>query len=148
MTDVFTSSKRSWIMGRVHGKDTKPEIIVRSVIHRMGFRFRLHVRAVPGCPDIVLPKHGKVVFVHGCFWHGHRGCSRASIPSTRKAFWNKKLSGNAERDARNLRELRRSGLRVLVIWECETKNRKLLERKLRRFLIEKKEATNDRKEKQ
>jgi DNA mismatch endonuclease (patch repair protein) len=134
MVDVFTPSKRSWIMSRVHGKDTKPEIVVRSVIHRMGYRFRLHADALPGRPDIVLPRHLKVVFVHGCFWHGHKGCARATVPGTRRAFWAKKLADNAARDTRNLREVRRAGWRALVVWECETRKPEKLEGKLRRFL--------------
>ena len=121
-------------MSRVHGKDTKPEIIVRSVIHRMGYRFRLHVRDLPGRPDIVLPRHRKVVFVHGCFWHGHQGCARATLPDTRKSFWSKKLADNAARDARNLRAVRRKGWRALVVWECDTRRPEKLEGKLRRFL--------------
>ena len=88
MTDVFSQEKRSWIMSRVKGRDTKPEILVRSFIFRMGFRFRLHRRDLPGTPDIVLPRHSKVIFVHGCFWHGHKRCPRSKRPTTNANFWN------------------------------------------------------------
>jgi DNA mismatch endonuclease (patch repair protein) len=130
MTDVFSQQKRSWIMSRVKGRDTKPEILVRSFIFRMGFRFRLHRRDLPGTPDIVLPRHGKVIFVHGCFWHGHKRCPRSKRPTTNENFWNKKLDGNIKRDKRYRRELRQMGWKVLIVWECETK----MLRKLERFL--------------
>jgi DNA mismatch endonuclease (patch repair protein) len=134
MSDVFPKEKRSWIMSRVKGRDTKPEILVRSLVHRMGFRFRLHGRDLPGKPDIVLPRHGKVIFVHGCFWHGHRRCLRSKRPTTHKRFWNRKLDQNIERDERFRRMLRRMGWRVLVVWECETRKQEKLLRKLERFL--------------
>ncbi|MBW1701617.1 MAG: DNA mismatch endonuclease Vsr [Deltaproteobacteria bacterium] len=134
MTDVFSQEKRSWIMSRVKGRDTKPEILVRSFIFRMGFRFRLHRRDLPGTPDIVLPRHGKVIFVHGCFWHGHKRCPRSKRPTTNENFWNKKLDGNIKRDKRYRRELRHMGWKVLIVWECETKNPEKLLRKLERFL--------------
>jgi DNA mismatch endonuclease (patch repair protein) len=136
MTDVFSKEKRSWLMSRVKGRDTKPEILVRSFVHRMGFRFRIHGRHLPGNPDIVLPRHGKVIFVHGCFWHGHRRCLRSKRPTTHKGFWNKKLDQNIERDGRFQRTLRRMGWRVLVVWECETRKEEKLIRKLERFLID------------
>ncbi|MFH1114633.1 MAG: very short patch repair endonuclease [Pseudomonadota bacterium] len=136
MTDVFTPEKRRRIMARVKGADTRPEILVRSLVHRMGFRFRLHRRELPGCPDLVLRKHGKVIFVHGCFWHGHQGCRRSGRPSSNMEFWNRKLSGNMERDARNQESLRKDGWKVLVVWECETKDREKLKAILRDFLVE------------
>lgn len=134
MADVFSQEKRSWIMGRVRGRDTKPEIMVRSFVHRMGYRFRIHRRELPGCPDIVLPRHGKTIFVHGCFWHGHKQCPRSKRPTTSKRFWNKKLDGNIERDERFRRGLQRMGWKVLVVWECETRAPERLLRKLVRFL--------------
>lgn len=134
MTDVFSKEKRSWIMGRVKWRDTKPEMLVRSLVHRMGFRFRVHRRDLPGNPDIVLPRHGKVIFVHGCFWHGHKRCSRSKRPTTNKTFWNKKLDGNIERDKRFRRELRRMGWKVLVVWQCDTQNPEKLLQKLEKFL--------------
>lgn len=121
-------------MGRVKWRDTKPEMLVRSLVHRMGFRFRVHRRDLPGNPDIVLPRHGKVIFVHGCFWHGHKRCSRSKRPTTNKTFWNKKLDGNIERDKRFRRELRRMGWKVLVVWQCDTQNPEKLLQKLEKFL--------------
>ena len=134
MTDVFSKKKRSWIMGRVKGRDTKPEILVRSIVHRMGYRFRIHRRELPGNPDIVLPRHRKVIFVHGCFWHGHRRCPRSERPSSNKSFWNTKLDKNVERDERLRRVLRRMGWKVFVVWECETRAPDKVLRKLGRFL--------------
>ena len=134
MTDVFTKEKRSWIMSRVKGRDTKPEILVRSVIHRMGYRFRIHRRDLPGNPDIVLPRHGKVIFVHGCFWHGHKRCLRSKRPTTNKGFWNEKLDRNVERDKRLRRKLRSMSWKMLVVWQCETRKPVKLLVKLERFL--------------
>jgi DNA mismatch endonuclease (patch repair protein) len=136
MADVFTKGKRSWIMGRVKGRDTKPEMLVRSLIHRMGFRFRVHRRDLPGNPDIVLPRHHKVIFVHGCFWHGHPGCLRSKRPTTNQPFWDRKLDGNLQRDKRFQEELFSMGWKVLVIWQCETKVPDNLMKKLERFLYE------------
>lgn len=134
MADVFTKEKRSWLMGRIKGRDTKPENHVRSLIHKMGYRFRVHRKDLPGNPDIVLPRHKKIVFVHGCFWHGHKRCPRSKRPSTNEGFWNRKLNKNIERDKRFQRELRRLGWKLLVVWECETKKTDQLIRKLGRFL--------------
>jgi DNA mismatch endonuclease (patch repair protein) len=134
MTDVFSKEKRSWIMSRVKGRDTKPEILVRSFVHRMGYRFRIHGRDLPGNPDIVLPRHRKVIFVHGCFWHGHNRCPRSKRPTTNKSFWNKKLDGNIKRDRRFRRALLLKGWRILVVWQCETREPDRVLRKLERFL--------------
>jgi DNA mismatch endonuclease (patch repair protein) len=134
MADVFTKEKRSWIMSRVKGRDTKPEILVRSIVHRMGFRFRLHQRELPGNPDIVLARHSKVIFVNGCFWHGHKRCIRSKRPTTNTRFWNKKLDGNIERDKRFRKQLRQMGWKVLVVWQCETMKPEKLLKKLERFL--------------
>lgn len=134
MTDVFTEEKRSWIMSRVKACDTKPELLVRSLVHRMGYRFRLHRRDLPGNPDIVLPRHGKVIFVHGCFWHGHKRCPRSKRPTTNKRFWNNKLDRNVERDKRFQRKLRVMGWKLLVVWQCETTKPDKLLAKLERFL--------------
>jgi DNA mismatch endonuclease, patch repair protein len=121
-------------MAQVKGHDTQPEKAVRCVLHRMGYRFRLHRTDLPGKPDIVLPKHKKIVFVHGCFWHDHKGCKRSGRPSTNIKFWNQKLLGNAIRDRRVKSELRKRGWAVLVIWGCETRNDDRIERKLQIFL--------------
>jgi len=134
MADVFSEEKRSWIMSRVKGRDTTPELAVRSIIHRHGYRFRLHRKDLPGCPDIVLPRHRKIVFVHGCFWHGHKGCRKSSRPATNRKFWDTKIDSNIARDKKTVRRLRRSGWSVLVVWECELRNPQKLERRLLRFL--------------
>ncbi|HCE42332.1 MAG TPA: very short patch repair endonuclease [Lentisphaeria bacterium] len=117
--DVFSRKKRSWIMGRIRSKNTKPEIIVRSILHRMGFRFSLKHKKLPGSPDIVMPKHKTILFVHGCFWHRHRNCKVATTPKSRVGFWKSKFEKNVGRDIRNLRELRKLGWNVIVVWECQ-----------------------------
>jgi len=118
-------------MARIRGKDTKPELLVRSLLHRMGYRFRLYRKDLPGTPDIVLPRLRTVVFVHGCFWHRHKDCKGTSTPKTHVDFWEAKFKRNVERDSRNRRDLRRLGWRYIVVWECETRNVCRLERKLR-----------------
>lgn len=119
MSDIFPTEKRSRIMRAIHGRDTEPEHIVRRLVHRLGYRFRLHIRALPGCPDIVLAACRKVILVHGCFWHRHSCHKGRSLPSTRPQFWLAKLEANAARDARNRRKLRRMGWSVLTVWECQ-----------------------------
>ena len=119
--DKFNSVKRSEIMAKVKTKGTKPEIVVRSLLHSMGFRFRLHRKDLPGCPDIVLPRWRVAIFVHGCFWHGHKDCPRAARPTSNTQFWDKKLSGNADRDQRNTAKLIEMGWRPIVVWECSTR---------------------------
>ncbi|KPW75609.1 MULTISPECIES: very short patch repair endonuclease [Pseudomonas syringae group] len=109
-------------MKLVKQKDTKPEMVVRRLLHKIGLRFRLHVRELPGTPDISLPKHETVIFVHGCFWHRHPCCRYASIPKTRQEFWLPKFATNVERDIRKATQLREMGWRVLTVWECETKD--------------------------
>jgi len=135
MTDVLTPEQRHRNMSRIRGADTKPELIVRSVIHRMGFRFRVNYRRLPGTPDVVLPRHRKVIFVHGCFWHMHRCKYGRVIPKTNAAFWKAKREGNVIRDRRVLRDLKDAGWKVLVVWECWTKKPAALEQRLRRFLL-------------
>ena len=124
--DHLTKEQRSWNMSRVHGKDTKPEMIVRSFLHRNGFRFRLHVKELPGCPDIVLPKYKTVIEVRGCFWHLHPGCKKAMMPASNSTFWHDKLQQNAARDAKNDSALTALGWRVIVIWECQLRNSETL----------------------
>src|SRR6202051_3411575 len=109
-------------MSAVHSKDTKPEMAVRRVVHALGFRYRLHYASLPGRPDLVFPSRGKVIFVHGCFWHRHARCRYATIPKTRTDYWQDKFSANTERDRRNKRELKRLGWEVLIVWQCELKN--------------------------
>jgi len=118
MTDVFGKAKRSEVMSRIRGTNTAPEIAVRSILHRLGFRFRLHSKNLIGRPDIVLHRWKTVVFVHGCFWHRHKNCRFAYTPKTRNTFWEAKFAANVARDKRVARELVREGWRVIVVWEC------------------------------
>ncbi|MCA0851353.1 very short patch repair endonuclease [Salipiger thiooxidans] len=122
MTDRISKERRSWNMSQIRGKDTKPEILLRSLLHRRGFRFRLHAPGLPGTPDIVLPKYRTVIFVHGCFWHRHEGCSNATMPKTRTDFWTEKFRRTVERDQEKQAQLERAGWRVLTVWECELKS--------------------------
>jgi DNA mismatch endonuclease, patch repair protein len=119
MADTLSSERRSWNMSRIKGQNTGPEVRLRSLLHRAGFRFRLHAKELPGRPDIVLPRYRTTIFVHGCFWHRHTGCRNATTPSTRKAFWQEKFDGNVRRDERNRSELVAEGWTVVVVWECE-----------------------------
>ena len=117
MTDVFGPAKRSEIMAKVRTKNTKPEVRLRSYLHRLGFRFRLHRKDLPGKPDIVLPKYSTVVFVHGCFWHGH-DCRKGRLPTTNVEFWETKISKNQARDAQAVGKLKKLGWNVWTVWEC------------------------------
>lgn len=132
--DRFSPQKRSSVMACVKSRDTGPEKLVRSLLHAMGYRFRLHRKDLPGTPDIVLPRYKTVIFVHGCFWHQHDCCKRAKLPTTNTDFWQKKLTANKKRDARIAEELEKLGWRVLVIWECELKNREALCEHIRQCL--------------
>lgn len=125
---------RSSLMAKVRGRDTKPEMIVRRMAHALGYRFRLRRKDLPGSPDLVFPGRRAVVFVHGCFWHRHPGCSKASTPKSNQTFWDDKFARNVERDARKERELRQLGWDVLVIWECETKKPDVIRANLLNFL--------------
>lgn len=117
--DRLTRKHRSWNMSRIRGKDTTPELVVRSALHRMGFRFRLHKKDLPGRPDIVLSRYRTAVFVHGCFWHRHPGCTKAYTPKSRVRFWQSKFDQNVKRDAAVRNQLERLGWNVVVVWECE-----------------------------
>lgn len=130
MTDRISKKHRSWNMSRIRGRDTTPERIVRSHLHRKGLRFRIHRRDLPGTPDIVLPKYRLVIFVHGCFWHRHKGCKFSYSPKTRVRFWQEKFRDNVDRDASILRQLKQLGWRMVVIWECETREAPELSRKI------------------
>jgi DNA mismatch endonuclease (patch repair protein) len=125
---------RSWNMSRIKGKDTKPEVMVRSMLHRAGYRFRKNVKELPGKPDIVLPKYRTVIFVHGCFWHRHKGCKQATTPGTNVEFWQKKFERNIANDAKHSRALRKLGWHVLTIWECQLTNPDMVIRKVERHL--------------
>ncbi|HEY3277413.1 MAG TPA: very short patch repair endonuclease [Syntrophorhabdaceae bacterium] len=119
--DRLSPDKRSSNMAAVRGKNTSPELTVRRLLHAMGYRFRLHAKKLPGKPDIVLAKYKICIFVHGCFWHQHAGCKRATVPGTHKKFWEDKFRQNIERDAKIQKELENSGWHIIIIWECETK---------------------------
>lgn len=134
MTDIVDRGRRSEMMSRIRGRDTGPEIEVRRIAHRLGFRFRLYRKNLPGRPDIVFPRYRLVVFVHGCFWHRHQGCRYAYEPKSRVPFWTGKFHENVVRDQRNEAALHALGWRVLVIWECETRDRTDVERRLLKYL--------------
>ena len=125
--DTMTKEQRSSIMSRVHGKNTQPEMHIRSFLFRHGFRFRLHVKTLPGHPDIVLPKYRTVIEVRGCFWHRHPGCKRATTPSTNVEFWREKFERNVDRDEKTEKQLKELGWNLIVVWECELKNDGFLE---------------------
>jgi len=131
MADIHNRQTRSYNMSQVKGRDTKPEILVRKLLFASGFRFRLHERKLPGKPDIVLPKYRTVIFVHGCFWHQHKGCKKASIPKSNTEFWGKKLFDNTERDKKVIIELQDLGYNVFVIYECQTSNLYFLKEMIR-----------------
>lgn len=134
MTDVFPSEKRSWIMSQVREKNTSPELKVRSLIHRLGFRFRLHRKDLPGTPDLVFPSRKKVIFVHGCFWHGH-DCARGHrVPKTNSEYWIEKIHRNTVRDVKHQADLKALGWNVMVIWECEIRTPEIVSRKIFHFL--------------
>lgn len=136
MTDIYDERKRSTLMSGIRVRDTKPEKIVRSVLHRLGYRFRLQRRDLPGRPDIVLPKYKTVIFVHGCFWHQHEGCRKARRPKSNQEFWNSKLDANVHRDHRNQAALEELGWHVIVVWECETSHPDNISEKLSNHLQE------------
>jgi DNA mismatch endonuclease (patch repair protein) len=132
--DNLSRAERSEIMARVRSTDTRPEVFVRKLIYGLGYRFRLHGRDLPGHPDIVFRKRAKVIFVHGCFWHRHAGCTLARLPKSRLDFWMPKLEGNRKRDERSKRELQQMGWKVLIVWECQLKRPVVLAGRIRRFL--------------
>lgn len=131
MTDRLTPEHRSWLMSKVKSKNTLPELRVRKAAHALGLRFRLHRSDLPGSPDLIFPKHRVAVFVHGCFWHRHPGCPRASMPSTEVGKWQAKFKRNQERDAQNISQLSMLGWRPEIIWECETRSKENLARRLK-----------------
>jgi len=133
LMDTLTPAGRSAVMKRVQSKNTQPEMAVRSLVHGMGFRYALHRRDLPGNPDLVFPARDRVIFVHGCFWHGHSCRAGRNRPSSNTAYWTAKLERNCNRDAANLRRLRSLGWRVLVLWECELKNPARLRARVKRF---------------
>jgi DNA mismatch endonuclease (patch repair protein) len=134
MTDLITKEQRSANMRAVRSVNTVPEMLVRKIIYGMGYRFRLHRVDLPGKPDIALPRLKKVIYVHGCFWHRHKGCRRATVPQSNRLFWRKKFRSNVLRDAKQLHAIRKCGWRALIVWECEIKNERRLATRLKRFL--------------
>lgn len=132
--DTLTKEERSEIMGRVHGKDTRPEMLVRRLVHSLGYRYRLHRKDLPGRPDMAFPGRRKVIFIHGCFWHRHEGCALARMPKSRVDFWNQKLEGNKARDQRNVQLLRDAGWDVLTVWECQLRDTATLQTTIVTFL--------------
>lgn len=134
VVDVLTPEQRSFNMSRIRSRDTRPEKVVRSIVHAWGYRFRLHRRDLPGKPDVVLVRHRKIIDVRGCFFHMHRCKYGTVVPVANAKFWATKRLSNVERDRRNLRALKREGWNVLVVWECETKKSESLVRRLERFL--------------
>ena len=132
--DIFSPQKRSWNMSRIKSKNTTPEQIVRSFLHRQGFRFRLHVKSLPGTPDIVLPKYKAIIEVRGCYWHRHPGCRQTTTPSTNVEFWQEKFKRNVERDRCTEKRLKELGWDLIVVWECETVQKKFPPNCLRDFV--------------
>ncbi|MBW7988801.1 MAG: DNA mismatch endonuclease Vsr [Planctomycetes bacterium] len=134
MVDFLTKEQRSFNMSHIRNKNTRPEIFVRSIVHRMGYRYTLHRKDLPGNPDMVLARHHKIIFVHGCFWHMHK-CRYGKVkPATNAKFWQTKREGNVDRDKRNLRKLRKNRWKVLIVWECQTRHIEKLTENLHKFL--------------
>ena len=134
MTDTLTVAERSRLMARIRGKNTRPEIAVRSLLHRAGYRFRIHVASLPGKPDIVLPRHRTIVFVHGCFWHRHKGCKVASTPKSHRKFWAEKFTRNIANDKKHNRQLRKLGWQVVTVWECQLRRPEMVLRRIEKAL--------------
>jgi len=130
--DKLSTTQRSKIMRSVKSKDTSPEILVRSILHSIGFRFRLHRKDLPGTPDIVLPKYKTAIFIHGCFWHRHKNCKFCSTPKTNTDFWQAKFDRNVSRDHKNLEQLKKAGWKTIVVWQCETDDKENL---IKRFFM-------------
>ncbi len=134
MADVFSRRKRSEIMRAVRSCDTKPEMVVRKLAWRLGYRYRLHVRSLPGCPDLVFPSRRKAIFVHGCFWHRHACSNGRSMPASRVDYWRQKFDRNRARDKKNRKAMIRSGWQVLTIWECQVRRAAALKTRIAAFL--------------
>lgn len=135
MADVLTPQQRSFNMSRIRSRDTRPEMVVRSIVHRLGFRYRLHKKDLPGKPDLVLVRHRKIIDVHGCFFHMHNCPYGKVVPATNAEFWRTKRESNLNRDRRNVKLLKKRGWQVLVVWECQTRHPEILEKTLLNFLM-------------
>lgn len=137
MADVHDVKTRSYNMSRIRSSNTKPELLVRKFLHANGFRYRLHVKTLPGKPDIVLPKYKTVIFIHGCFWHGHENCKYYKVPQTRTEWWLNKINTNKANDEKAVRALKKEGWKIISVWECELKKHELEEslNKLTKTLI-------------
>lgn len=145
MTDSISKQHRSWNMSRIKSKNTSPELRVRSALHRAGYRYTLYGDNLPGKPDLVFRKYKTVLFVHGCFWHHHKGCKRANLPKSNKDYWVPKIMRNVERDAENRKLLKKSGWQVIIVWECQTKETdkiiRIFERKIKKKTHAKRKRT-------
>lgn len=130
MGDIYSKLKRSEIMSKISGTETKPEILIRKYLFSKGFRFRKNDKRLPGRPDVVLPKYKTVIFIHGCFWHGHH-CKAGKLPETNKEFWENKINSNMERDKKNQHKLEKLGWKIITVWQCKLKNKKVLTKKLK-----------------
>ncbi|MGA9188284.1 MAG: DNA mismatch endonuclease Vsr [Methanosarcina sp.] len=135
ITDIYPKEKRSKIMSKIQGKETKPEIVVRKFLFSKGFRYLINDKRYPGKPDLVLPKYKTVIFIHGCFWHGHENCKASKLPETNAEFWEKKISDNVARDRKNIEKLKDEGWNVITVWQCEIKSKAKREERLK-LLIE------------
>lgn len=125
MADVHTKAQRSYNMSRIKGKNTKPEMLVRKYLHAQGYRYKLHDKTLPGKPDLVLPKYKTVIFIHGCFWHGHNNCKYFTIPKTRTGWWSEKINKNTANDKKAMKLLKKDGWKIITVWECKLKPAKL-----------------------
>ena len=136
MPDIFSPRKRSEIMKKIGSKNSTQELFIRKLVYILGYRYRLHVQKLPGKPDLVFSKHKRVIFVNGCFWHGHNKCSRSNLPETNRRFWEEKIAKNKERDKRVYRKLKRLGWEKLIIWQCQIKKKKeeRLKERINKFL--------------
>jgi len=134
MADVFTKKKRSDVMSKIRAKNTKPELLVRQFLFSKGFRYRLHQNTLPGKPDIILKKYKTIIFVNGCFWHGHKNCKKSILPTSNITFWKGKIQANIDRDKKSKRSLKKIGWSIFTIWECDIKNKMALTKTMNKLL--------------
>jgi len=134
MADIYSKSKRSSIMSKISGKETKPEVLVRKYLFLKGFRYRKNDKRFPGKPDVVLPKYKTIIFVHGCFWHNHKGCKASKLPESNRDFWEKKIGDSVKRDRKHRNELKKLGWKVIVVWQCEINVKTKREKRLGRLI--------------